>query len=76
MRRFNSEIEKLKLREDSVSTFVLKLTSYVDDVNNSFKSIIENNTIKINRIEKVNMDVVKNTLKYPTTRFGKVDLCL
>ena len=76
MRRFNSEIEKLKLREDSISTFVLKLTSYVDDVNNSFKYIIENNTIKINRTEKVNKDVVKNILKYPTTRFGKVDLCL
>ena len=73
---YTSAIDNVKQKEDSITTYLSRLTTYVNNVNSSFNSKIENNTLKINRIIKETKDVGKYTLKYPTTRFGKVDLCL
>jgi hypothetical protein len=70
------ENKSIKKSEDSISSFLAFITSYVDDVNKYFKSIIHRNNKQIDFIEKQRLDLSKNVFKYPTTRIGKVDLCL
>ena len=71
-----TENEYIKKSEDSITSIIGSITSYVYDVNNYFKTIIDQNNKQIERIEKQSEDLSKNILKYRTTRFGKVDLCL